>query len=97
MGIRKNNKHCLKIEAEIDLHGLTEKAAERELYLFLRDVVRERLKYIKIITGKGLHSPDGRAIIQEMTIDILKRLEISHRMGKILEGGDGVIIAKLPD
>jgi DNA-nicking Smr family endonuclease len=88
----KFNKYVRQIESELDLHGMTEREAEKELYLYLREVVAERQKLVRVITGKGLHSPDGRAVIREMTIDVLKRLNLHFRSGKPDEGGDGAII-----
>lgn len=91
----KINKYSRQIESEIDLHGMTEREAEKELYLYLREVVRERQELFRIITGKGLHSKDGRAVIREMTIDVLKRLNLHFRLGRPDEGGEGAVIVDL--
>jgi len=91
----KLNKYVKRIQSELDLHGMTEREAERELYQYLREMITEGNELVRIITGKGLHSPDGRAVIREMVIDVLKHLNLRFRTGKPDEGGDGVLIVDI--
>ena len=47
------------IEDELDLHGHTAAEAEAKTDFFISRAKNSRLKTIRIITGKGLHSPQG--------------------------------------
>lgn len=49
------------IDRRIDLHGLTQFAAERRLDTFLRDAQMEGAKVVLVITGKGKTADDARA------------------------------------
>lgn len=91
----KLNKYSREIESEVDLHGLTEKEAEAELFFYLREVLAEKQGLVRVITGKGLHSKDGRAVVKEMAMDVLKGLGLHFRDGKPTEGGEGVLIIDL--
>jgi DNA-nicking Smr family endonuclease len=52
-------------EKEIDLHGLTAQEAERKVENFLRTARLQGLRAVRIITGKGIHSP-GMPVLPEM-------------------------------
>ena len=54
--IKIPKKSILKIDDEIDLHGLTRDKAIIYLKEFLFNAKSERLKIVLIITGKGKHS-----------------------------------------
>ncbi len=48
------------IDRRIDLHGLTQLAAERRLDTFLHDAQAEGAKVVLVITGKGKAADDAR-------------------------------------
>jgi len=56
----------LKIDATIDLHGLTRDEAYRALSGFVNDCVRKNYKKILIVHGKGIHSGKGEPVIASM-------------------------------
>lgn len=62
---KQKRRRSVDQELTIDLHGLTTKESERvidETVLGLLAGVHSRVS-LKIITGKGLHSPDGKAVL----------------------------------
>ncbi|NJC88963.1 MAG: Smr/MutS family protein [Desulfuromonas sp.] len=49
----------LRPSGELDLHGLTRDEALARTRAFLAQAVRQRWPVVVIVTGKGLHSPEG--------------------------------------
>lgn len=64
----------------IDLHGCTAAEAETKTENFLSRAFRNHLKTVTIITGKGLHSPEG-SVLKDV---IEARLKIMKSDGTIL-------------
>lgn len=55
----------------LDLHGCTVQEAEDKACRFLEEARRRLLLTVRIITGKGLHSPGGRAVLPDMVEQLL--------------------------
>lgn len=91
----KHNKYSSVINAEIDLHGLTALHAISELEDFIKEAEIKSYKKVRVITGKGLHSPDGRAVIKEAVMSFLKNHGLSFTHAKLNEGGEGALIVSL--
>lgn len=64
----------------IDLHGCTASEAETKTENFLARARRNHLKTVMVITGKGLHSPEG-SVLKDI---IETRLKIMKNDGLIL-------------
>lgn len=64
----------------IDLHGCTASEAETKTENFLARARRNHLKTVLVITGKGLHSPEG-SVLKDV---IETRLKIMKNNGSIL-------------
>lgn len=92
---RKYNKFEQRIDAELDLHGYTQAEAKELLYEFLDEAQDYGYRRVRIVTGKGLHSPDGIGVIKELTETILT--QAGHRFveAKLNEGGSGALIVTL--
>ncbi len=60
--IKIPKKSMLKIDDEIDLHGLTREESAMRLKEFLKNAKSERLRVVLIITGKGKHSEKGASL-----------------------------------
>lgn len=62
-------------QAECDCHGLTAAEAETALHRFLARADRTALRTVRIITGKGLHSPGGPVLrdLVESELRLLKK------------------------
>lgn len=82
---------------ELDLHGCTAAEAERKTTSFIVSSRHRRLKTVRIITGKGLHS-DGYAVLPGVVESGLlelkeKKLVLSwHWEGKSRESSGSLII-----
>ncbi len=51
--------------AELDLHGLSQRAAHAELERFIADAVATGIGRVRIITGKGLGGPEARGVLRD--------------------------------
>jgi DNA-nicking Smr family endonuclease len=54
----------LRIQAECDLHGLTQAQARVALSQFLQACRRQRCRCVRIIHGKGLGSPNQQPVLK---------------------------------
>jgi DNA-nicking Smr family endonuclease len=91
----KQNKYTQKIDAEIDLHGMTQTEARRELLLFLDEAASEPWQRVRIITGKGIHSENGIGVLRELTETVLNSKGLSFVEAKIGDGGSGALVVKI--
>ena len=91
----KRNKYApnLKIEAEIDLHGMTDYEAEFAVLDFLKNSRDSGFKVVKIITGKGLHSV-GEPVLKKITREILVQQNLKFSPATAQNGGIGAFIIK---
>jgi len=87
----KKNKYPRAAEAELDLHGLTALEAEAELLNFLAEAKKKKYARVRIITGKGLNSPDGRSVLKPLVEDWLRAKHYQFTMAKMNEGGEGAV------
>ncbi len=80
-------------EVFIDLHGMKQDEAERELGRFLDEAVSEKLEKVSIIHGKGLHSEDGQGVLKALALRILDEKGIAREVYSPKEqyGGEGVL------
>lgn len=59
-------------EEQLDLHGFTAREAEERTAAFIERARRYRLRTVLVITGKGLHSPQGPVL--KDTVESMLRL-----------------------
>ena len=59
-GIKQLKK--MQVQAELDLHGFTSAEAEKILWKFLADSKGKGMIKVRVIHGKGLHSPEGSVL-----------------------------------
>ena len=62
----KSIKGYPPVQATLDLHGEIAVVAERKTVRFINMSKLEGLKTVRIVTGKGLHSPGGKAILPDV-------------------------------
>ncbi len=60
--IKIPKKSLLKLDDELDLHGLTREESAIHLKEFFVNAKREGVKIVLIITGKGKHSEKGASL-----------------------------------
>lgn len=88
-------KGQLEIERTLDLHGYTLDRAHGILHRFIERAIREQLRVLLVITGKG-KGGQGRGIIRQSVPDWLKSGPFSDRIFAIrnahpTHGGDGAL------
>lgn len=92
----------LEVEAECDLHGFTAREAEREVLRFVQGAQRHGRRWVLIIVGKGLHSPDGKPTLRNRVVGALSEraaarfVEGFHTAPRRL-GGTGALVVRLVD
>jgi len=101
-GIEPNRKHRIAREREeiggrIDLHGLTQDAAQVALERFLRRAWDEGWRAVLVITGKGVQ---GDGVLRKRAPDWLGATHLSHIVAGISEaqrhhGGEGALYVAL--
>lgn len=85
----------MNTQAKLDLHNLTLEEALSRANFFIEDCWSNGLRKIKIVTGKGLHSPNGEPVIRPEIINIISRHSKVREYNikpKASEGGSGVIV-----
>jgi DNA-nicking Smr family endonuclease len=83
-----------KPERELDLHNKTVNEAQREIGNFLINAKSSRIRTVRIITGKGLHSQDFKSVLPETTEQKLaefKRTGIILNFKKEKTGGSFIV------
>ena len=76
---REKRKSYPHPQDELDLHGKTGPEAERKTAAFIGETAGLRLRTIRIITGKGLHS-DGPAVLPDVVESKLKELQAENQI-----------------
>lgn len=72
------------VQARLDLHGETAPAAEQKTMSFVYTSLQRGLKTVQIITGKGLHSPGGVAVLPDV---VAAQLAVLKQEGVIFNFG----------
>jgi len=88
-----NHLRAMEPEAEIDLHGDTAEIAGLKAREFLVRNFENGKKKVSIITGKGLHSENGKSVLKDVVVSEIRLSglvrEASHP--KEMYGGSGAI------
>ena len=72
--IKGSAKNYPKPQRELDLHGFIVPEAMRELDHFIIRAIEHKLRTVRVITGKGLHSKNLKAVMPEATEKRLAQL-----------------------
>ncbi len=85
---------------EIDLHGCTKHEAQEKISCFIKYAVNKKLKTIRIISGKGLHSEKAPVlpdIAEEEIVELKKRkIVLTFKWEKQLKRTSGSLLVYLP-
>lgn len=95
-----NQLRAMKVQDELDLHTYTLEPAIGRAREFLADSFAKGLRKVRIITGKGLHSPNGEAVIRPAIIGLVKdnrNIREADFHPKACDGGSGAIIIIFKD
>lgn len=83
-----------KPQRELDLHGHTTTEAKREIENFLFNAKVANIKTVRIITGKGVHSPNFKSVLPEITeqkIAEMRRKRVVFSFKKEKTGGAFIV------
>jgi DNA-nicking Smr family endonuclease len=85
------------IQAQVDLHGLRRDEAREALAAFLRDAVRQGLRCVRVVHGKGHGSPGRQPVLKAKVRAWLvqKQEVIAFAQARGDEGGHGALVVLL--
>ena len=97
--LRRLRRGDYRIEAEIDLHGLTVVEARAQLREFLRAAAARRLRCLRIVHGKGLRSGHRGPVLKIAVNGLLRRLALvlAFTSAAMRDGGTGATLVLLRD
>ncbi len=89
LGTLKNRR----AQSELDLHGVSGNEARQMVRQFLSESVSKRLEKVRIVHGRGLHSPKGQAVLRTVVEEELKTSPLVRAYGTPppAEGGTGAV------
>lgn len=88
-----NELRRMNVQAILDLHGETQKDSRDMIASFLSDSVKNGLRKVSIITGKGLHSESGNSVIRELALEELNSSSFVSEISSapLSKGGSGAL------
>lgn len=94
---RKLRRGDWSIQAEIDLHGYRTDDAREALATFLREAVRQGLRCVRVVHGKGLGSPGKTPVLKGKVHSWLvqKNEVLAFVQARADEGGAGAVVVLL--
>ncbi|HSV82451.1 MAG TPA: Smr/MutS family protein [Ramlibacter sp.] len=94
---RKLRRGHWSIQREIDLHGLRTDDAREALGAFLRDAVKQGLRCVRVVHGKGLGSPGKTPVLKGKVHGWLvqKNEVLAYVQARGDEGGAGAVVVLL--
>ncbi len=96
--IKLPKKKVLKIDDEIDLHGLTKVETEDALVGFFENAVREKYSVVLVIPGKGKHSEKGgmlKVFVEKWFKKEGARFISKYSVAPKAHGGEGAFVVYL--
>jgi DNA-nicking Smr family endonuclease len=94
---RKLRRGYWSIQSEIDLHGFRTDDAREALAGFLRDAVRQGLRCVRVVHGKGLGSPGKTPVLKGKVHGWLVQKDevLAFVQARGDEGGAGAVVVLL--
>ena len=94
---RRMQRGQLPLEDRLDLHGLSQEQAQKEVKAFIGSAVQKNFRCVLIITGKGR---DGHGILREKVPEWLKDAPLCYHLNAISyaqpkDGGKGALYIRL--
>ena len=94
---RRMQRGQVPIEDRLDLHGLSQEQAQKEVKAFIGSAVQKNFRHVLIITGKGR---DGHGILREKVPEWLKDAPLCYHLNAISyaqpkDGGKGALYIRL--
>ena len=94
---RKLRRGHWSIQREIDLHGLRREEARESLSAFLRTALRDGLRCVRVVHGKGLSSPGKTPVLKGKVHSWLVQKDevLAFVQARGDEGGAGALVVLL--
>ncbi len=95
--LRKLRRGQYRVQAELDLHGLTLVEAKQVMRDFLVDALHRQIRCIRIIHGKGLRSGHRGPVLKNAVSSILRRTAavVAYVSARQVDGGTGAVYVLL--
>jgi DNA-nicking Smr family endonuclease len=95
--LRKLRRGQFRVQAEIDLHGLTVPEAKEALRGFLADALQHHIRCVRIIHGKGLRSGHRGPVLKGAVSSVLRRVGpvLAYVSARQVDGGTGAVYVLL--
>jgi DNA-nicking Smr family endonuclease len=95
--IKKLRRGHFKVDAEIDLHGLTSPQARSALREFIAYELTRGARCVRVIHGKGLRSGPRGPVLKNVVNVCLRRMDVVIAFGSAppIDGGSGAIYVLL--
>lgn len=95
--LRRLRRGEYRVEAEIDLHGLTVAEAGAELRAFLAAAIARDLRCVRIVHGKGLRSGQRGPVLKQAVNGLLRRVAavVAFTSARQVDGGTGAVYVLL--
>jgi DNA-nicking Smr family endonuclease len=86
-----------RVEAEVDLHGLTAAHAESALREFLAECLHHGAHVVRVIHGKGLRSGNRGPVLKQVVNAYLRRVGavLAFASAREVDGGSGALLVLL--
>jgi DNA-nicking Smr family endonuclease len=86
-----------RVDAELDLHGLTAAHAEAALREFLAECLHHGLHVVRVIHGKGLRSGNRGPVLKQVANAYLRRVGavLAFASAREVDGGSGAVLVLL--
>jgi DNA-nicking Smr family endonuclease len=94
---RRLRRGGYRVEAELDLHGLTGTQSAAELARFLKEARQHGLSCVRIIHGKGLRSGSRGPVLKSTVNTLLRRADpvLAFASARPAAGGTGATVVLL--
>lgn len=95
--LRRLRRGLYRVEAEIDLHGLTAGEAAAQLGVFLREARTRQQRCVRVIHGKGLRSGTRGPVLKNTVNALLRRADpvLAFASARPAAGGTGATLVLL--
>ena len=95
--LRKLRRGQYRVQAEIDLHGLTVPEAKEALRGFLASALERHIRCVRIVHGKGLRSGHRGPVLKGAVSSVLRRVGpvLAYVSARQVDGGTGAVYVLL--
>jgi DNA-nicking Smr family endonuclease len=95
--LRKLRRGQFRVEAELDLHGMTVAQARNALREFMEGMVRANTRCVRIVHGKGRGSGNRGPVVKQAVNAMLQRMHavVAFTSARPMDGGTGALYVLL--